>query len=503
VTSFSTLPSIAAIDPVPDLFEVERELAERSLIEFTEQAWHLIEPRTPFINSWHIGFLAEHLEAISAGELGDTLINVPPGTMKSILVSVMWPSWEWIHCPEKRFLCGSYDESLAVRDSLRMRTIIKSPWYQARWPLPMRHDIDMKTRYENEKTGWRMATSVGGPGTGEHPHYKIIDDPHNVKRSLSALSRREAITWFDLTLGSRGITLDAVTVVIMQRLHEDDLSGHILRQLRERYTFICLPMRYEPPAVVDGVLAPRMSPTPLGRTDPREKPGELLCPDLFPLPRVEKMEAQLRATMGEFGVSGQCQQRPIPESGGLFKEAWLPVIDVMLAESQIVARARGWDCAGTEGAGDYSVGVLLALTRGGLIIIEDVVRGQWGSDEFEGDTGIFRSTVVSDGRKVRQREEQEPGSAGKKVIAAHAKLLHGYPYTGAPSTGDKVTRARPFKSQASVGNVRVLRAPWNRDYIRELCGFPNSTYDDQVDGTSAGYDELTSDTKEAPSECTW
>jgi predicted phage terminase large subunit-like protein len=238
-----------------------------------------------------------------------------------------------------------------------------------------------------------------------------------------------------------------------------------------------------------------MAATPLGFTDPRKVKGELLFPALFNEERTSKLETQLRATMGEFGVAGQCQQRPVPEAGGLFQETWLPIVEAAPAQAQVKKKARGWDCAGTAGGGDYSVGVLMSLTHDGIIYVEDVVRDQWGPDQFEGELGILKSTVVGDGRAVAQREEQEPGSSGKKVIAEHARLLHGHTYSGKTSTGDKVTRARPFRNQASVGNVRLVRGPWNRDYKRELCAFPNGTYDDQVDASSSAYDEVTTQEK--------
>ncbi len=497
-------------DAIPSLARIEAELAARSLVDFTEQAWPIIEPRTTFVRNWHIDAIADHLTAITNGDLKtDLLINVPPGTMKSILVSVMWPAWEWTRRPHLRYLCASYDDSLSIRDTRKMRDIVTSPWYQRNWPMKLREDQNTKTRFDNAATGWRIATSVGGRATGEHPHRKIVDDPHNVRRSLSAVSRREAIMWFDLTLGSRGVSLGATTVVIMQRLHEEDLSGHILNELRDRFTLICLPMRYEPPAMVDlgdGAgkrMIPRMPPTPLGFTDPRTRSGELLWPDLFTELKTSALEERLRATHGEFGVAGQLQQRPVPETGGMFKEAWLPIVDARPAPATVVRRVRGWDCAATEGGGDFSVGVLLALTKDGIVYVEDVKRGRWGPDEFEGEHGILKSTAVSDGKLVRIREEQEPGSAGKKIVDLHAKLLMGYDYTGKPSTGDKVTRARPFQSQASVGNVRIVRGAWNRDYIKELTTFPNATYDDQVDATSGAFDELTAPEERTYTSATW
>lgn len=494
---------------LPSLEDVRAELARRRLHAYVKLVWPIVEPRAPFVDNWHIGFICEHLEAVTAGQLGDIVLNIPPGCMKSYLVSVFWPTWEWgpQGKPHLRYLCGSYDDDLSIRDARRARDIIKSDVYQRHWPLRLRADQDMKTRFDNVKSGWRIATSVGGKGTGEHPHRKIIDDPHNVKQSLSKAKRDEAITWFDLTMGSRGLALDAVTVVIMQRLHEEDLTGHILDTLSDQFTHICLPMRYEPPAWVevsqpDGAvtrtLTPRMPETPLGQQDPRQDKGELLWPALFGEEKVAKLEAQLTASHGEFGVAGQLQQRPVPEAGGLFKREWFVIVDARPAPAEIVARTRGWDCAGTDGGGDYTVGCEMALTKGGLVYVEDVVRGQWGPDDFEGENGIFAQTVMLDGGDVRQREEQEPGSAGKKVIAAHEKLVRDLSrrvnrildYEGVSGSGDKVTKSRPFRAQCAIGNVRLFRGPWNKAFIDELCDFPNGSYDDQVDGASVAYNDL-------------
>ncbi len=418
-------------------------------------------------------------------------------THNSLTVSVFWPAQEWSQDPELRYLCGSYDQLLSVRDNLRMRTIIDSDWYQSRWPLKFKIDQNTKTKIENEREGWRIATSVGGRGTGEHPNRKLIDDPHNVKRSLSPVQRRDAITWFGLTMSSRGLGLNAATVVTMQRLHEEDLSGHIFEELNDHFVKLVLPMRYEPPAWVEvpgsdrKVPKPRMEPTPLGFQDPRTTPGQLLWPELFTPAKVEKLERELRATSGEFGVAGQLQQRPVPQAGGLIKREWFEIVDGIPSDEVIVARARGWDCAATEGGGDWTVGVLMAYCASGRVYIEDVLRGQWGEESFEGKGGILHQTAQMDGRKVRIREEQEGGSAGKKIIAAHAKLLTGFDYEGSVPRGDKAARNKPFRAAASQHNVKLLRASWNREYLRVLTSFPNGTVDDDVDASSIAFNEVT------------
>ncbi len=461
------------------------------LPQFVREAWPIIEPKAPYVDNWHIGFLCEHLEAVTSGQILDLLINIPPGCMKSVLVSVMWPAWEWTKRPELRYLCGSYDESVSIRDNRKMREVVASPWYQEHWPLLFKRDQNAKRRFDNLHSGWRIGTSVGGRGTGEHPHRKIIDDPHNVKKSLSEVSRAEALMWFDLTMGSRGLALEAATIVIMQRLHEGDLSGHILDTLREQFVHICLPMRYEPPAWVEvggeKVLQPRMAVTPLGRQDPRTESGELLWPSLMDAQKVEKLELQLRASHGEFGVAGQMQQRPAPESGGIFERTKLQIVDAIPADAQILRRCRGWDAAGTEGGGDWTVGARVAIARDGMIYVEDVVREQVGPGA---DEKLMKQTADLDGRSVAQKEECEGGSAGKKVIASHAKVLAGYIYSGETATADKVTRARPFASQVAVGNVRLVRGTWNKKYLDELAMFPAGKHDDQVDATSIAYNEI-------------
>lgn len=484
---------------------VRADLRERGpkvpLRTFMHDAWPLVEPRTAYVDNWHIGAIAEHLEAVSLGQISDLLINIPPGCMKSLTVSVFWPAWEWTQEPELRYLCGSYDEQLSIRDNLRFRRIIRSSWYQSRWPLAFQVDQNVKTKIGNEREGWRIATSVGGRGTGEHPNRKLIDDPHNVKRSMSPVQRRDAITWFDLTMGSRGLVVDAATIVTMQRLHEEDLSGHILDKLAEQFVVLILPMRYEPPTWVEvrdrpdaaprRVPQPRMKRTVLGFQDPRKKAGELLWPTLFDEPKVAKLEMQLSATHGEYGIAGQLQQRPVPPRGNLIKREWFEIVDGIPDGEVVVARTRGWDCAATEDGGDWTVGVRMAYCASGRVYVEDVLRGQWGPESFEGKTGIFLQTARMDGREVRQREEQEPGSAGKKVIAAHQKLLTGFDYAGEPSTGDKATRNKPFRSSASQRNVKLVRGSWNKEYLDVLCTFPHGKVDDDVDASSVAFNDVT------------
>jgi predicted phage terminase large subunit-like protein len=445
----------------------------KSLVEFVKKAWSIVEPERPYNHNWHIDVLAGLLQQVSEGKIKRLLVNVPPGTMKSLLVSVMWPAWEWASHPELRYLTASYSDHLTVRDNLKMRDIITSPWYKQLFGLALEEDQNAKTLYKNQKGGLRVATSVGGKGTGEHPDRIIIDDPLTADQARSEVERSQANDWFDQTISSRGVTRDIAIIVIMQRLHEDDLSGHLLE--RGGWTHLCLPMRYEARRKAKG---PQLGHEP-DKLDQRTVEGELLWPGLF----TEKIVRQLELDLGPYGTAGQLQQRPAPIGGGLFKREWFKVVDAVPA---VARRVRGWDTAGTEGGGDWTVGVRMA-EAGGIFYVENVVREQLGP---AGVDSLMKLTAQLDGKLIGQREEKEGGSAGKAVIAARVKTLVGYDYQGVAISGDKITRAKPYRAQVEAGNVCLVRGAWNEAYIAELCLFPNGKHDDQVDGSSCAFNAV-------------
>lgn len=459
----------AVLDRVPTLEDVGAERARRSLRAFVRKAWPLIEPETPFVANWHLDAICDHLEAVTKGEITRLLINIPPGCAKSLLVA-FWAAWEWATAPSLRHFTASYSDSLTIRDLLRVRDIVTSSWYRRHFPaVALRSDQNQKTRMDTTAGGWRIATSVGGRGTGEHPDRIIIDDPHSATQAESTAARVESLHWFDRTISTRGVTRGARMVVIMQRLHQEDLSGHLLK--RDGWTHLCLPMRFEPD---------RMPVTPIGWRDPRATPGGLLWPALFTIDRL----AQLEPTLGSYGVAGQMQQRPVPAGGAIFKREWFSIVDAPPAHA---ARVRAWDAAGTEGGGDYTVGARLSRDDAGIFYVEHVIRGQWSAGQVD---AIVKQTAGTDTTACRIREEQEPGSSGKAVIAARTLALAGYDYTGQPASGEKSTRWRPFAIQAEAGNVRIVRGDWNEKFLDELTSVPAAAHDDQADAASLAFATL-------------
>jgi predicted phage terminase large subunit-like protein len=308
------------LDIARTIFEIERADAEESLAEFIRQAWPIVEPSMPYGHGWHIDLMCEHLEAITNGEMtadgklyNRLLINVPPGMMKSLLVGVFWQAWEWgpKNMPGMRYVCAAHSQELAVRDGLRMRRLIESEWYQARWGDRVRltKDQNQKTKFENTATGFRQAIAAGSI-TGARGDRVVIDDPHSVEGAPSDQMRQTTIEWFREAVPTRLNDPErSAIVVIMQRLHEEDVSGVILDGKFD-YDHICLPMRFE---------AWRKDlPTKLGIVDPRQEEGELLFPLRFPLHVVERDEA----AMGPYAVAGQFQQTPSPRGGGIIKREW-------------------------------------------------------------------------------------------------------------------------------------------------------------------------------------
>lgn len=239
--------------------------------------------------------------------------------------------------------------------------------------------------------------------------------------------------------------------------------------------------------------------------DPRQ-PGEALWPSKYPLAELKRR----RAGLGEYDWASLYMGAPAPAGGGLFKEEWFA--DHLLDVAPSVMRiARGWDTAGTEGAGDWTCGVKIGeefraegplgqLVAYGRFVVLDVQRKQLGPN---GVDQLIKVTAQLDGRACAQREEKEGGSAGVAVIAARTKTLVGLDYAGVQISGSKVTRSKPFRAQCEAGNVYLLRAPWNAAYIAELCSFPTAVHDDQVDGSSCAFNAVLLEPAPVRREATW
>ncbi len=294
--------------------DIDREVVRRGGLEaFARLAWPYVDP-APLVWSWHLSELCTHLEAVSRGEIQRLVINVPPGTGKSIFCNVLWPAWEWISRPQTKFLYASYDTTLVgVRDGGRVIKLLQELWFIERWGALLERVAPATHLFENRHGGFRFATSPGGKGTGRHGDIRVIDDPIKPKDASGggSLTRRQLAAvseWCAHTWASRATSQATVRdVLIMQRLHADDLAGEWL--LRGDAVHLCLPMLFDP----------EIRCTTAWGGDRRSVEGEPLFPERFPAEVVERMRVR---DMGPAVFAAQCQQRPQVKGGGLFRREW-------------------------------------------------------------------------------------------------------------------------------------------------------------------------------------
>jgi hypothetical protein len=288
--------------------EVERRRARRSFRAFVEWAWPILEPQTVFLGNWHIDLICEYLEAVTAGEIRRLVINIPPRYMKSLLVSVLWPCWEWCRRPAERYIFSSYAETLASHHSLTRRRLIRSRAYQRLAPdVRVTRDQAEKLEFHNTRGGIMVATSTGGSITGKGGTRLIIDDPHNPAQAESDAQRQQALDFFRYTLSTRldDPKRDAI-VVVMQRLHTRDLTAFCVEQ---GFLALCLPAR-----------APSHTTVTFPRSGRQVVRG--LDTPLWPERQgIAELEHQ-QQVLGLYGFAGQYQQQPVPRDGGMFKTEW-------------------------------------------------------------------------------------------------------------------------------------------------------------------------------------
>lgn len=480
---------IARLERDAMMREVERDRQAvhnrcQSFAEFVRQAWKIIEPGTPLRWNWHLDAMCDHLEGISRGILKPRLIiNVPPGSSKSTIVTVLWQAWEWGPLGRRhlRYVTTSFELGNVMRDTGKTRDLIKSEWFQSMWPETQLKTEGVKS-FSNFDTGTRTGVAFGSV-TGKRGDRLLVDDPHSLKGAESEVQRKSTTQLF--IEGGLNRTNDWETsaiVVVMQRLHEDDLTGVLLAR-DFGFVHLMIPMEFEtarccqtPLQVPDGAGGTR------DWTDPRSYEGELMDQGRVP---PEAVAQQKKA--GEYPWAGQYQQRPAPREGGLFKVDLIQIVESCPGGGETVA---GWDFAGSKRkTSPYSVRVLMTRV-GGDVYIRHVKRLRTTPTELE---RMLTATSIDDRNEVPDviiSLPQDPGQAGKAQKFRFAELLSGFVFEITPETGDKVTRADPFAAQVGAERVFIVRGAWNAEYLEELRGFPSGTYKDQVDASSRAYGKI-------------
>lgn len=470
--------------------EDKRESSLSSLKTFIFNAWTTVEPQSPLSWNWHLDEYCLALEEVYYGRIRRLIVNVPPGSAKSIIFSVLYNAWAWAKDPGRQVLAASYSEDLSLRDNLRLRNLVESEWYKRLFGVELVIDQNAKRRFHTTKNGYRIGTSVSGFGTGEHPNFLIlIDDPLKAAHARSEQKKREANDWVSKTISTRVLN-DPAIILLMQRLAEDDPSGFLIE--KGGWEQICFPMRYESRRAEKN--DPRTIPDP---RDHRTVEGELLWPDKWPEEKVLEEESLL-----DIMASAQLRQLPVPEGGLLYQRDWFDIVDDI---PEAVRLCRGWDIAETDAGearakyANWTVGtkVGIGLKSGSVYVIDNTRKQQTLVDD------LILTAAKQDGTGCKIREGS---GSGKATIKARATLLAGYDYDSTPETsasGDKIQRNTPFRAQAKQRNVKLLRAPWNDTWLNVICNFPLGKCDDDVDSTSNAYNGLVGEPVEEKKKAMW
>ena len=357
---------------------LSRRKATESLHEFVAQAWPQVEGGREFVDGWMIGALCEHLSAVHTGQIRNLLVNVPPRMAKSLLCNVFFPTWAWLHNPETQFLFTSYSAALTIRDNVRARRIMESNWFRTRWgdKFGLAGDQNTKLRIDNDQGGYRVTTSIDGTTTGEGADVLVIDDP-NPPKDTSETMLQTALDWWQGTMPTRLNNFKTGRrIVIQQRVHEGDITGHILKSEAKDWSALILPMEFETKRRCVTVALPSTRGKPW--QDPRTKEGELLFPERIGPKELQTLKRGLATT---YAIAGQLQQRPAPEAGGMFQRSWFrkwtaqqsPKLEMVLTS---------WDTALSEkDKAAYS-----ACTVWGIFMRNYLDEREWMQGATPGDT---------------------------------------------------------------------------------------------------------------------
>lgn len=467
-----------------DLILLDYKHAERSFSHFVRAAWALLEPSTPLLWNWHHELICEYLEAVLAGDVKRLIINMPPRYMKSIIVTVLFPAWCWIRSPSMRFISTSYSQMLSTKHSVDRRLVLESPWYQAAWgsTFKLSDDQNQKMEYTNDKRGHMVATSMLGTVTGKGGDCIIVDDPHNPKKAESELERQAAVEAFDSTFTTR---LDdkktGRMIVVMQRLHEKDLTGHLLA--KGGWEHLCLPAEAPARTVIK---------FPRSAKEIVREQGDLLHEARDGKP---ELEAQ-KVALGSYGYAGQYDQAPAPRVGGLFKRHYWRFYSKL--PERLESELQSWDLAfkGKDDS-DFVAGVVMGrVVAGADVYIIDLLNERLG---FKASCSAVRSLSQKHPRALLKLVEDKANGPG--LVDVLKSEIPGLVLVN--PEGSKWERACSIEPMLEAGNVflpapeiapKIMHNGQLTDIttliINQCAVFPRGDHDDIVDALTQGLKRL-------------
>ena len=479
----------------------QKKEQERSLAAFIRAGWDILEPGRPLVWNWHLDTLCGYLEAVVRGEEINgriprrLIVNIPPGTMKSLVVNVFLPAWIWTTSPSYRFLCGSNEGTLATRDSLKMRQLVSSEWYQDFWgdDVTLSKEQSEKTLFTNTARGHRESQGVTAKITGKRGDMLIWDDPHDAKGTESDVQRQEILDAWDNAWSSRLNDLNtSPVIIIMQRLHANDITAHLLGKDEQDWMHLVIPMHFDPAMTFD-------PDKDIGRpdlADPRTEEGELMFPDRFN----DKAVSELEEDLGPYGTAGQMQQRPAPKGGGELETKWIMryknpprrsnkviLVDPAGERKPGVTGPRDNTAMGVWGLGEDENWYLLEGVRDRLNLVERTeLLFEWHRKYKPKLVGYEQYGAQSDIAHIQS--EMEHNDYRFKIVELGGKL----------KKEDRIRRLIPLLHAGRIWLPEHLRKRMIDGTVRDIVEdcikieyemFPNSLFDDFLDMTSRLCDE--------------
>jgi predicted phage terminase large subunit-like protein len=447
-----------------------RTLLRRDLYAFIERSFYELNPTTPFLHNWHIQVIAAELEACRRGETKRLIINVPPRSLKSICASVVFPAWLLGHQPSSQIICASYAQDLANKHANDCRTLLSSKWYRELFPTSLSNQRQALQEFMTTQKGFRLTTSVGGVLTGRGADFIIIDDPLKPEEALSETQRKAVNDWYDHTLYSRlNDKRNGCIILIMQRLHEDDLVGHV--QGQEPWKLIRFPAIAEQDER-------HVIQTPYGEKCFTRRAGEPLDAEREPLEVLNR----LREAQGEYNFAGQYQQAPAPLGGGMVKTEWFKIYTPADRPSDFEMIFQSWDTANkpTE-LSDYSVCTTWGVKDKHAYLLH-VFRKRLGYPELK--RAVREQAEAFEPRTILIEDKASGTQLIQELLSEGMHAIKRY-----QSTMDKIMRMHSVTSTIENGFVHIPdKASWLQEYLHELATFPRGKYDDQADSTSQALD---------------
>ncbi len=443
-----------------------RTLCKKSLYSFIEESFAILNPGIEFLANWHLELIAEYLQAATTGEIKRLIINIPPRYMKSTCISVCWPSWLLGSDPSRRILCASYSQSLAAKHSIDSRHLMNSQFFQTIFPNTKLDDsVNNKTKFITNNRGFRFSTSVGGTLTGEGGDFLILDDPHNAVQIHSPKYREKVINWFQQSFISR---LDnkkkGVIIIVMQRLHPNDLTGYLLENQKSIWHHLNIP------AIADQNI--RFN---IGKYKHSFKEGSILHAD-----REGKVELEnTRKELGHYAFNAQYLQSPIELKSGMIKISWFCYYKTEIDKDLFNHVVQSWDTALKSGDGNsYSVYTIWGKLEDKFYLL-DVIRERLEYPELK--ETIIRQIQLWDPDHVLIEDK----ASGQSLLQDLKRELPYVSLIAIRPTKDKVTRFARVTTLFEKKQILLSHnSHWRMQYEEELLSFPNSKTNDQVDSTS-------------------